>query len=74
MGFDVLRDVSIGYLSLGRHVAPAELAQTMLAELLRRRTAADQVGTEKARQVKARFAAMASHYLFEPDFCNPPSG
>ena len=34
----------------------------------------DRIGTGKARQVNARFAAMASHYLFEPEFCNPASG
>jgi hypothetical protein len=28
----------------------------------------------KERQINARFAAMASHYLFEPEFCNPASG
>ncbi len=38
------------------------------------RTAVDRIGTGKARQVNARFAAMASHYLFEPEFCNPASG
>jgi transposase len=38
------------------------------------RTAVDRVGAGKARQVNARFAAMASHYLFEPTFCNPASG
>jgi hypothetical protein len=38
------------------------------------RTAVDRIGTGKARQVKARFAAMASHYLFELEFCNPASG
>ena len=38
------------------------------------RTAVDKIGTGKARQVNARFAAMASHYLFEPEFCNPASG
>ena len=38
------------------------------------RTAVDHVGSGKARQVNARFAAMASHYLFEPTFCNPASG
>jgi transposase len=38
------------------------------------RTAVDRIGTSKARQVNARFAAMASHYLFEPEFCNPASG
>ncbi|AMS45498.1 Transposase (plasmid) [Aminobacter aminovorans] len=26
------------------------------------------------RDVNARFLAMASHYLFEPEFCNPASG
>ena len=38
------------------------------------KTAVDRIGTGKARQVNARFAAMASHYLFEPVFCNPASG
>ncbi len=38
------------------------------------RTAVDRIGTGKVRQVNARFAAMASHYLFEPEFCNPASG
>jgi transposase len=38
------------------------------------RTAVDRVGTGKARQVNARFLAMTSHYLFEPEFCNPAAG
>ena len=38
------------------------------------RTAVDKIGKGKIRQVNARFAAMASHYLFEPEFCNPASG
>ena len=38
------------------------------------KTAVDHVGSGKVRQVNARFAAMASHYLFEPTFCNPASG
>lgn len=38
------------------------------------RTAVDRIGVGKARQVNARFAAMASHYLFEPTFCSPASG
>ena len=38
------------------------------------RTAVDRVGVGKVRQVNARFAAMASHYLFEPTFCSPASG
>ena len=37
------------------------------------RTAVDRIGVGKARQVNARFAAMASHYLFEPTFCSPAS-
>ena len=32
------------------------------------RTAVDRIGSGKARQVNARFAAMASHYLFEDGF------
>jgi transposase len=38
------------------------------------KTAIDKVGRGKARDVNARFLAMASHYLFEPEFCNPASG
>ena len=38
------------------------------------RTAVDRVGSGKARQVNARFAAMASHYLFDLEFCNPAAG
>ena len=38
------------------------------------KTAVDRIGQGKVRQVNARFAAMASHYLFETDFCNPASG
>lgn len=38
------------------------------------KTAVDRIRTGKSRQVNARFTAMASHYLFEPDFCNPASG
>ena len=38
------------------------------------KTAVDRIGSGKARQVNARFAAMVSHYLFEAEFCNPASG
>ncbi len=38
------------------------------------KTAVDRIGSGKARQVNTRFAALASHYLFEPEFCNPASG
>ena len=38
------------------------------------KTAVDRVGSGKARQVNARFLAMTSHYLFEPEFCNPAAG
>jgi transposase len=38
------------------------------------RTAIDRVGRGKERDVNARFQSMASHYLFEPEFCNPASG
>jgi hypothetical protein len=38
------------------------------------KTAVDRIGSGKIRQINARFAAMASHYLFEPEFCNPASG
>ncbi|HMM73841.1 MAG TPA: IS21 family transposase, partial [Rhodocyclaceae bacterium] len=38
------------------------------------RTAVDRVGKGKERQVNARFLAMTSHYVFEPEFCNPAAG
>ncbi len=38
------------------------------------KTAVDRVGKGKQRDVNARFKAMASHYLFEPEFCNPAAG
>jgi len=38
------------------------------------RTAIDNVGRGKERDVNVRFMAMASHYVFEPEFCNPASG
>lgn len=40
----------------------------------RTRTAVDRVGRGKERQVNIRFLAMANHYVFEPDFCNPAAG
>ena len=38
------------------------------------KTAVDKVKKGKERVVNARFAAMTSHYLFDPDFCNVASG
>ena len=38
------------------------------------KTAVDRVGRGKQRDVNARFKAMASHYVFEPEFCNPAAG
>jgi hypothetical protein len=38
------------------------------------RTAVDRVGRGKERQINMRFLAMANHYVFEPEFCNPASG
>lgn len=38
------------------------------------RTAVDRVGRGKARVVNARFKAMASHFLFEAEFCTPGAG
>ncbi|NJD33626.1 MAG: IS21 family transposase [Betaproteobacteria bacterium] len=38
------------------------------------KTAVDKVGRGKARDVNARFLALCSHYLFDPDFCNVASG
>jgi transposase len=38
------------------------------------KTAVDRVKRGKAREVNVRFRAMASHFLFEPEFCNPAAG
>ncbi len=38
------------------------------------KTAVDRVGRGKQRDVNARFKAMANHYVFEPEFCNPAAG
>ena len=38
------------------------------------KTAVDKVKKGKGRIVNARFSAMCSHYLFDPDFCNVASG
>ena len=38
------------------------------------KTAVDKVKKGKGRTVNTRFAAMASHYLFDSDFCNVASG
>lgn len=38
------------------------------------KTVVDKVGVGKRRIVNTRFAAMTSHYLFDPDFCNVASG
>jgi transposase len=38
------------------------------------KTAVDRVHKGKGRAINTRFAAMASHYLFDPDFCNVASG
>jgi transposase len=38
------------------------------------KTAVDRVGRGKQRDVNARFLAMTSHYVFEPEFCNPAAG
>lgn len=38
------------------------------------KTAVDKVCSGKARDVNTRFTAMVSHYLFEPQFCNPAAG
>jgi transposase len=38
------------------------------------RTAVDRVLVGKERQVNPRFLAMASHYLFDAEFCDPASG
>lgn len=38
------------------------------------KTAVDRVGPGKQRAINARFNAMASHYVFEPEFCNRAAG
>ncbi len=38
------------------------------------KTAVDKIGRGKQRQINQRFQAMVSHYLFEPEFCNPAAG
>ncbi len=38
------------------------------------KTAIDKVGRGKERDINTRFLAMAGHYLFELEFCNPASG
>ncbi len=38
------------------------------------KTAVDRVGKGKARDINPRFQAMASHYLFEAEFCNRAAG
>ena len=38
------------------------------------KTAVDKVKKGKGRTVNKRFAAMCSHFLFDPDFCNRASG
>lgn len=38
------------------------------------KTAVDRVGRGKQRDINARFKAMASHYVFEAEFCNPAAG
>ena len=40
----------------------------------RTKTAVDKVGLGKKRDVNARFTAMTSHYVFDPEFCNPAAG
>lgn len=34
----------------------------------------DRVGRGKERQINMRFLAMANHYVFAPEFCNPAAG
>ncbi|MEP1589112.1 IS21 family transposase [Sulfitobacter sp.] len=38
------------------------------------KTAVDRIGVGKKRDVNARFLAMTSHYVFDPEFCNPAAG
>jgi transposase len=45
-----------------------------LSILSNMKTAIDKVGRGEERDVNVRFMAMACHYVFEPEFCNPASG
>ena len=38
------------------------------------KTAVDRVGKGKQRDINARFKAMASHYVYTPEFCNRAAG
>lgn len=38
------------------------------------KTAVDRIGRGKERTINARFEAMCSHYLFDPEFCNRAAG
>ena len=38
------------------------------------KTAVDRIGVGKKRDINARFLSMTSHYVFEPEFCNPAAG
>lgn len=38
------------------------------------KTAVDWAGRGKERHIYMRFLAMANHYVFEPEFCNPAAG
>ena len=38
------------------------------------KTAVDRIGRGKERTVNLRFLAMANHYVFQPEFCNPAAG
>ena len=38
------------------------------------KAAVDRVGRGKHRDVSAGFLAMISHYVLEPEFCNPAAG
>jgi hypothetical protein len=60
-----------GRLSLATRIAFSKSSRGIFDNM---KTAVDRIGSGKARQINARFAAMASHYLFEPEFCNPASG
>lgn len=57
---------------------PGDLRQRELSAIGPRtmdaKTAVDRVGKGKQRDVNARFKAMASQYVFEPEFCNPAAG
>lgn len=58
----------------GRGIYDSEACAAIGSRPRHTKTAVDRVGRGKQRDVNARFKAMANHYVFEPEFCNPAAG